>query len=509
MRIEVLDGVVTTTHKDQVLEWLAFKKPNQWEHKPEDLFVEINGFWAAQSDSVQQEIFDVYVACHNTFLNVQDERELCKRVQQYLVTLLDKYHPIEKVRPYIVDLDITIPDTVETDFDSNDGRKHVELTYVRTEYFDLIVATCQLRTIFPIWNMYKDNIRPTDNSSRVYADIELLRTLKFTKFIASPAMLRLQVYVHAAYARQDRSAELSSIIAGPGTIEIPNYMYASTIANRLITTPIVIKKDRTNLITSIYTKVRHDASHLGDKFNQHVNARSETRMGSADDDKIGYLESYSVRQDVADDIYLTNQVYLYDYRKVRRHLDDGIPSSLVKACIESFEKFPPRPIRKDQYTLVQWVLSKTVMPRAIPYVDRQAIINAMGVTQAALIHWGFPEIATLLSARPIPLGDELITTNLTPLWQMDTGLKDKLSKIYPYFRPQGNLAARSLWPGYLAIEKFSTLLTDRRWELTCSKEIAQKLRQQTGEIKLHTTLKNSLAELLTKIDRNYHATQGE
>ena len=518
MRIAVSEsGAIEVIHKDSRIYCGDFKRPSSWKHKPEDLFKEINKYWSLLHIEEQNKIYEVYADMSALFSSERDPRVIMRGVQDIMVRLLDDLHPFDLMSEFVSTLDISIPDTAMADFDDSDGRKHRELTYIKSEYFDLVVSTIILRTILPVWNVFKDSQKVSETESKIYADMDVLRTLRYTDFIFSPPMHRLQVYVHAAYERQpERKAELSSIIAGIGSSDIPNYIYSSALSNRLIFTPIEAIDGKSNLISSVFMKVKHDTNTLGDKLNQRVlDSSNKNRMRTDEEDKIGYLEAYSVRQDVSDHIYLLNQVFLSDYRRARRHLDDEIPSALVKLCIESLHAYQPKVVRKDQITLTQWVLSRICHARALPYINREAMFNAMGLTQAALIYWGFPEIAVLISASPIVEDfndddDELVSGFATQLHALDANAKSEIAKAYPYYRPvRDKKTARQLWPGYIAIDAFTLLLTEHRWEINTNPELLQKLRVSKGEIRLHLQLRNLLAELLLKINRSIIKTDGE
>lgn len=497
------ESKIIISHKGNEVDFQEFKRPNSWKFEPEDLFSELNAYWAHLPDDIQEKIFNKYQYIFDLFMEYT-ERELMRRLQYALAELLDELHPFEEMKAFIRTLNIPIPDNATEEFDGNDGRKQRDLTYIRSEYEDLIIATVQLRVILPIWSMFTRSNSGEDGESKVYGVLDTLRTLQLTNFIVDEPMDRLKKYVDMAYEHQpERNHELSSVVAGISSTEIPNYIFGSVIANRLITTPVDDRGSKTTLISSVFMRVRQDTQQLAQKFKQRVIGRSETRMGDSEDDKIGYLESYSVRQDVSDDIYLANQVYLMDYRKARRHLDDSIPSALVKACIESLERHPPRPIRKEQSTLVQWVLSSIVMPRAIPHINREAMLNAMGLTQAALLHWGFPEIASVISMHPLKLEDDMINSNLIQFLPIEKDMKEQLAKVYPYSRPQRDKSPVNLIAGYLAIENYATLFDNSRWEIRADEEIARKLHVNVGEVRPHIKLKNFLAELLVMLHRNF------
>ena len=490
-------------HNGREIDFQEFKRPNSWKFEPEDLFVELNQYWGQLPESRQDEIFAVYGQIFDLFMEL-DGRDLMRVLQTKLALLIDQLHRYDDLKAFLGTLDISIPDNATVEFDANEGRKHRALTYIRSEYESLIVATIQLRTVFPVWNIFNIAQSGEDGESKVYNILDTLRTLRLTKFISDPPMERLMEYVKMAYDHQpERNHELSSVIAGISSTEIPNYLFGSVIANRLITTPVDDRGGKTTLISSVFMRVKQDTQQLSQKFKQRVIGRSETRMGDSEDDKIGYLESYSVRQDVSDDIYLVNQVFLQDYRKSRRHLDDTIPSALVKGCIESLEHFPPKPIRKEQMTLVQWVLSSIVQPRAVPHINRESMLNAMGLTQAALIHWGFPEIATIISMHPMDIDNDAVSSNLVQFLPMDKDMKDQLTRVYPHARPQRDKSPVNLIAGYLAIESFATLFDDSRWSVQADDDVLRKLRVPLGEVRPNIRLKNYLAELLVMLNRNY------
>ena len=96
------------------------------------------------------------------------------------------------------------------------------------------------------------------------------------------------------------------------------------------------------------------------------------------------------------------------------------------------------------------------------------------------------------------------------LHALDANAKSEIAKAYPYYRPvRDKKTARQLWPGYIAIDSFALLLTEYRWEINTDPELLRKLHVSKGEIRLHLQLRNHLAELLLKINRNYFKTDGE
>jgi hypothetical protein len=466
----------------------------------EAIFKELNGYWATLPAQSRRELFELYERVVEDYPAIPNPAERAAMLEEVVRTVVDKYHPFDAVAEFMKTQHIDYPDTVKDKFESQYNSKDRVTTYLTHEYFDLAVLAVIFRSVYPIWMKALRCNNSTDTKRKAFFEYDLLRTLRKTELIKHPATERLFEFVEAVCHKVKAHESLGSVVAGFGSADIPYYLFATAIIDKLAIREINAFADRGNLISTIYTRVESEASKLGDKF-QPLRERV-SRGGGADEDKIGYLETYSVRQSVSDDVYLTNQVYLYDYRKVRRQLDETIPSSLVKTCIESFHEYSPRPIRPDHVAAVQWVLGNLIMPRAIPYIDREAMINAMGLTQAALIHWRFRALAPLLSARPVET-DYYAPIIATPFETPSLDLREKLREIYPYYRhTRDSSDPKALCPGFVAIGEFAKLYADRQWELHCSKKVAEHLQQDFGTFKPASTLKCDLAELLIKLNRN-------
>ena len=370
------------------------------------LLFDINGYWASKPEEWQDDAFECYGRILKVIDSTRDGSSLSPALVPLVAELMDVYHDLDDVADYMEDVKLVYPPSVPEYFDSAQGRHHRVLTYTKKEYYGLACLTVALRAMLPVWTGYRAALPKDMERSRVYIELEILRTLKDSRMSEHDFMQRLAEYVGGVYASIDHSSELSSIVTGIGSSDIPNYLFASAICNKLTTTMLNAPSDsNTSLVTAMYTKVKQDAQHLADKLGTKVLVRNDNRMGD-DDDKIGYFESFSARQRVANDIIIGNQVYLYRHQKVRADLDPDIPKALVATCLDSFIKMGRDvPILGGDnrlplhQTLVQWVMSPVLMPRAIPNINRKAMLRAMAITQAALFTWGFN---CLLYTSPSP-----------------------------------------------------------------------------------------------------------
>lgn len=498
-------------HKGKLLNWGLLVTPNGWKGTPESLFVEINAYWDTLPAASQDGLYKAYTRAREAIAqNSSDSARMCTALQDRMAAVIDTYHPFEAVAAVVREAKIVYPDNVDVDYDSNSDRKCREMTYTKSEYFDLVVLATILRSVLPIWNMFRAYASSLDrtksgNVSPVYVDIDTLRTLKYTEFISCPVMNRLETYVRVSAEnlrqKSDAGTQMSSAVAGPGSAEVPHYLLASAIANKLITAPVNDSRGNINLITSIYLKVSQDCDHLNTKFEVKVGERTDRRMGGEDDDKIGYLEGYGARQRVSDLVYVVNEVFMEDYRQLRMHIDPDIPASVVKRLLDSHHKTQLH-ISDVQQELMKWIYSLAGQPRATDDVSRLATLSAIAVSQAALLLWGFPELAAWLSCNAVEcdeMGD-------TPMHQLPADLRERLAAIYSYSRNSYQRQARGskcqqISAGANAIDELCNLIANYKWEMSATEDALSLLKTTAGAYKIPENLKSQLAELLLIIDR--------
>ena len=509
MKIIVDDqtSLVSMSHNGATIDWYDFNRPNNWEHNPNELFTEINGFWASLPNETQDELWAIYLDVYDLFKVKMDVRILIEKLQPKFVFLLDELHSVESLGDYLQTVTIKYPDNVDEVFDSDLERKSRELTYTKSEYFDLVVATVALRAIMPIWESLLIELNPTGSRANFYASVDLLRTLIDTEFQDCPALKRLEVYVEAAYLninkKPNKLSQLSVSVAGPGTDDLIYYLYSVVVCTRLMTTPINNKKPQVNLISAVYMRVKQDIRRLPDVFNERVAERRDDRMGLDGSDKIGYFESYSTRQRVSDEVPITNGEYLLKLKQFSARYNKDIPYSLVKECVNYFIELDFDVLNKDVF-LTQIIVAPTIMHASIPDIDnRRAMMNAMGLATAAMIHYGLHDVAKILVMRPIE--NEECEEVFTPMLPVSPQLIEKLDIYYPYRRPSSNSSSKNpkrVNMGILSIDEYCTFFVTNRWKIEANKTLLDLLQCEAGEWQIPRHIKTKLAEAYVIINEH-------
>jgi len=473
------------------------------------LFVEINGYWQTLTTKELDKIFAIYESIFESIIEAPTQAERHVEMRDGITKLLDTYHDYDNVFKFMEGKEVISTDNVKESFDSTVHDKISRATtYIKEEYRGLAIITIILRAVAPIWNLTaRMTTVANEKAGKVYYEMEMFSTLANTQLINSPPFRRLEEFVNAIWDKfengkhkqEAKNSILSSVVAGLGTSDIPNYLLATSVVNKLAVREVNTFRDEGDLITHVYQRIDTEVKKLKDKF-----ARLKPKMASRsgeDEDKTGYLESFRTREEVRRDVHMLVQHYFYDYRTAKRALDEDIPASLVKMCIDSFNRFKPQPIRPDQLIIVQWVMAKIVQHRSIPHIDRFAMIHAMAITQAALIHWHLRDIAVLMSSAPAAATHESILIT-TPFDTVTNDVRQRLAATYPYYRhSRATTSRRQMCPGLQALEAYTKMFADQEWVLSCSAKLSGELRQQSGKFKPAKSLKLELAELLIKINK--------
>lgn len=477
---------------------------------PNVVLRELNAFFEQLSDVDKETLFDNYYSYVALTANDHVGVESIRRIQTLTRDMMDVFFNLDRVAEFMETQSIQYPSSVHESYDSDSNRKPRETTYIRSDYFGLACIALVCHAMAPVWTLLGISLSRSAQNDIQARDSTILRTLRSTRFITDSRVNRLYDMVCYLVDNMDEKLKLAIKVDGAGTDCIPQFLLATIMINKLSICSISRAVEK-NLIVTVHTSVGTELKKYSNQ-RSNIRERSDSRMGD-DEDKIGFLEAYSTRQKVSDDIFIVNDEYLRDYRNVKTDLDPDIPNELVKICLRSFEKHPPMAIGVVQRTLVQWVLTRAIhidedgnrrrliMPRAIGEIDREAIIPAMAITQAALIYWKYPKIARYISSRAVEKSADDLLELSTPLVDIPADLRELLNRTHPYERPQGSKSASAENMGVISINAFVRLLDDVDWTLECSEELADEVDTDPGIFEVDEYIKHDLARLIAFIAR--------
>ena len=516
----------------ETLEFESSKSLKAQKKSKQDEFHHLNQYWESFSEESRAELYELYRQIHVSIEDFRVVEDAMEFIRERLTVIADTYHHPDDIAEFLeqqgLDYGANIPEEIE------EYRPDMppETTYNRREYFGLACLTVSFKAIFPIWHLwvkYNPGNR-NDEDNKTYQILDLFSLLSDTLLVNTPEFEKLRTYCEYTYINQttggNKKPEINMFpaIEGCGTAQFPLYLMGRVMMEKLARAHINDPDENVTLISAAHRKIMTDLKSIG--VGQHrLRARSvDHGRGDYDDEKVNYFEAHAALEEVDASVGMIHQLGAYDYRHIKRVLDDDIPSSLVKMCIESFEKHDHFEIGTRQI-LIMWVLYRSLhesssdahyqlkagekrnsrrllLPEARRGMDRVASKRALAVTQAALIFWNKRGLAALLSSKSV----EMQGNYGAPIQAVEPGTKLKLLEIYPYFRPNakntGSSKPVNLTAGVVGIEEFVSFYLDEGLELHCTPALASELRMEPGYYDVPSTLRNELAELLCLLNKN-------
>jgi hypothetical protein len=467
-----------------------------------DIFAEINDYFTTLTPEAQVKIANCYSEIYQTFLSVPDTSRVKEEIQKTLkemYSVLDYETILQWVkfqrRP-------RIPPTMRDDYlvtDPPDRRR----TYIYKDYVELVALAVMLRPMVPIWGEYilrNKKIAGTD-----YKELQAIKLLYHTGVTELRPAKRLLDYIHATTSYED--PVFASVVQGLGTEERPEWLLALNLIRRVATGEIDSTDPNSNIVTNAYNYTRTKLEQLAKKNN--IKAKDKPQRGP-EDDNVSYLEMYKVKEKVPRGRIAPIEVYTENPLSVAARIDESVPEALVRECLEAVKAIESQPTYQHQIVLTQWTLAKAISPKGIETLNRISILRCIGVTQALLWHWGYFDLAALVTACPYPIEEDQILANLEGRAKIPANLAEELGVIYKHYVVSGTKADRAkVAAGKIpnmaidAIENYVKLIKQHDWELYAP----QALQDKTSKI-LHTRrlivpadIRAQLADMVLRLNR--------
>lgn len=418
--------VVTKNDRGEVLEWntQVFDKSDFASN--DNLFRDINNYWAQLTPEQRVVIWDAYKGMREAFDTIFDSTRLAatliKHVQKLYTTMT-----MDKIG-WWADLygNIVYPPTsallMEHDqYDQNPGR-----TYIRSDYAGLVYLTIAFRPMLPIWGEYLRRTRV--DSGTEYKEYVAMYLLSRTGLVNSPPMERLRVYADALIKSENKKGH-AHVMTGLGTEETVEWMVSRVCIRRLTVVNIDAHPTAGNIITNIHGFVTNTLRDLDRNFGGRIrNKKPEESMA---DDETSMIELYKVKQSVSMGDIEMYSVYCSNTAVMATHIDPTIDPAKVTLCTNQTKRLSSIDIQKHHIVLTQWVTRNVIPPESIPCLSKLELLGVMGVVQAMLWHWGLVELANLITATPANVpADEIYS--LEARQRISNDSMEKLMRLYPH-----------------------------------------------------------------------------
>jgi hypothetical protein len=470
------------------------------------LFDEFNGYVATLSMERQQGIWEAFQDIYAIFRADYELETATEKLKQKIRSLYSMI-PMAELRHWLQFYgNINYPATVKERLDGDEiTDRSPSRTYLRADYFGLVVFTVALRPMLPIWGEYIAATRR--DSGNNYKENRAWGLLYHTELPRSPEYDRLLEFItHTSqnFIKQDET--FTAILEGLSTAEMPSWMLAITAVRRLVISEIHPDPDQRNknLIAMVHffidSKILSMPRDFGRKFGGRISDKKPP-AGQSEESNSSVVEQYKIKPDIPDGHIVSLNVYSEDPHRMLLVRDPDVPTELLEKCLNSIKDMAPRDIDASGMWLTRWAISPVLPARAIDLLLIDSLKNTMAVSQATLWHWGFYDLAALVTATPQITNDEIITAPGESRGKVNKEMMSQLAQNYTY-HPQvkRSTSVRQARGDVRAIDALADLISRNDWILNAPSELIEAsstigdsrfmmppplLRVQLGHLLLH------------------------
>lgn len=421
--------VLELSHLGKTIRWDISNFGRTKMVKDAEDFREINKFLSMLEPARQQNIFDIFIRIKKVYETVIDFPAMQSELSS-LTSELYGHVSLDEMRHYIAfHSTVVYPDSLKDSYDMNDTNK--ARTYLKHEYKGLVLLVLGTRLMIPIWGEYL-----TLNLKRVggFKEYHALKLLAGTEIIDCDEMMRLRDYVETTgISKNDRD---NAVIRGISSEELPEYLLAILVVRELSIGSIDASKEGTrSIITNVFARVRNAVRDISRRPTQ---IQEKFRLDDVEgEDKSSRLEQYKNVQEVSTGDIEIHKYFVNKQEDLALKVDPTLDLGKLKQCLTLTSKMGTFDINNHNVLLTQWVLSRKAPARVISELTDSELLNAMAVTQALLWHWGFLDLALIVTSS---LDNERMPISNTSRKQAKKETTKILNELYPY---QTNTASKS------------------------------------------------------------------
>jgi hypothetical protein len=487
------------THRGETLHWIVEAYRRTTPHNTATVFDNLNRWLATFPLETQTALFTEFRYIREAFDTYSDLTKLQTQLSARLTTVY-QYLSFDSLKNWMsLNSQIFMPAELKVAYQNNETQLTINLTYLRKDYYDLVILSILLKPLLPIFGQYIDH---TKKEVAVWLKehyaFGLIQGCSFTQ---CPAYARLVTYVNTLTENELRkknqdNQRRSAIFGGLGTEELPVWLLSKALVRRVV---IYEENAPVSLISNIYQNIEQLLNGLDKTFNERISEKIFFNDENAEDNT-SIIENYKIKQEVSDGDLEVLSHYMRDLTPIFNQIDSTIDPKKQQYCVEFFEANPLIAIGPCHMTLAQWVLARAISPRSLPFLDKRALHNAMIVTQSLLWHWGFNELALIIGAEPYEETSYVMSTVATRLNKQHY---TRLVEAYPYYRQlsKSNTSLRKMNVACRAIDSLSDSLMKHDWLVYGPNALLdiEGYRSTKQRHIISAEIRNKLGDLLTKL----------
>ncbi len=403
----------------------------------DELFTEINGYFASLDDDQQEEIWKLYQEIYE-YIDIASRSDL---IEERLKQLVKRVYDI--VTWYSIyqwmrsNKRLRYPEGLRDSHDPND--KAPDKTYLRSEYWNLAVFAIWLRPMFPIWGEYLKLVESeVGTKTKEYIAFKIVGDTEIT---LSDPFERIERYiVSMSDFHAIEKADIVAITASLSSSELLPWMLHTAIIRR-ICGGLIDAVETGHLVSSIYGYINGLLNKIEDRFGK---VKPKMKPASNGEDEKPIIDRVRPKQEQSVGNMAMPAVYLAKRGNVVVDIcpdaDDAIIERMINDKVQHTEMF--------QKLIAQYVLSLVMSPKILPSIvarrlppdevtggglyDRivkNPVHDAIIITRVLLWQWGFPLLALLITGVRSNDDDIMATENSD---RISAATVAELNKHYPH-----------------------------------------------------------------------------
>ncbi len=466
-----------------------------------DIFEQLNSYWQQLPEEKQDKIFDVYRNIRNVFNSVSNRTSLLLDLNKQCIELID-LHNLDEVYDWVLfKSSIAIPSVFENEYQySYDKQGSREQTYVRSDYTKLIAMIVAIRSMIPVWGEYISHTK--HDAGTTFKEMEAFQLINNSSIMNSQPMLKLGVYLDHAVGEHKHNSFF--ILDGISSVDFPIWMLSLVVIRRLCVGDIRGLDNKANIVTYIYKYLIQKIQSADTGSSNAVKDKKTTEFSDEKgDDKISTFERYRIKHDISAGEIVELAYSIRDYRKVAYSLSPNMSDEILFSSLETAQQLNSVEIHDPQITLLKWVFARVISPRGMMYLDKELIVNCLGILEAVLYVAGFKYLAVLSTSYPDINNDEMFVASTESKARITKTQISALDELYPFQQVIGGKKSgyKDINPAIKSIDTLTDKLSMFSWITTASSDKMMDAIGNTHTRRIGVTydIKNQLADLVIKV----------
>lgn len=384
---------------------------------PYDPFREINAYISTLSQTAQDELWRVYEKMRKQIDDLVAFKEVSECLRDGLHTIYQMVQ-VDDVQRFLESRNlIEIPPSIE----NQDTRGYKEeRTYNPQKYRGLISLAMCLRLALPVWGEYIALIGKGVGIDR--KEIHSMHLLVGSRILQSSQYSDFNDFVLTTV--EAGKVSKASIINGIGSEELISLNLAASFIRKVAVAPN-LKTEL--LVNDIYNYIANNGP---DPDRRHGYIVEKNPKDDTNKEEASILETYRIKESISSgDLELINY-YCESVERVMLDTDKTVSTQLINECVKMrsmLDNFEPS---ITNLRICQWVLA-IIPPTAMTKIDLEAKRSLLCATFGLLIHWGFPQIALMVTAQETFTEEGLTYAISSQRKQMTPELDEELDRVYP------------------------------------------------------------------------------